>query len=164
MTNLWKQKDIPHKGWILIDVIDVREDNQPEEETEYEACMMCGNERIRYIHIVEHTYYEETLRVGCVCSEKMTSDYLNPRKLEQKLRNRAARRTTWKKKEWKFSLKGNRYLKVDGHIITIFRDKKTTKYKVCIDSIFGKKEFHTLDEAKLAAFKGIEYFKDHDEW
>lgn len=164
MTNLWKQKDIPHKGWTLIDVIDVREDNQPEDETEYESCMMCGNERIRYVHIVEHKLYEETLRVGCVCAEKITSDYLNPRKLEQKLRNKAARRTNWKKKKWKFSIKGNRYLRIESHLITIFRDKKTNKYKVCIDSTFGKKEFNTLDEAKTAAFKGMEYFKDREEW
>lgn len=164
MTNRWKLKNVPHKGWHLIDVIDVREDNQPEDETDYESCMMCGNERIRYVHIVEHKDYEETLRVGCVCAEKMTNDYLNPRKLEQRLRNKAARRVNWKKKEWKFSIKGNRYLKIDGHFITIFRDKKTNKYKVCIDSTFGKKEFNTLEEAKNAAFKGIEYFKDKDEW
>jgi hypothetical protein len=164
MTNLWKQKDIPHKGWTLVDVIDVREDNQPEDETEYESCMMCGNERIRYVHIVEHPQFSDILRVGCVCAENMTSDYLTPRKLEQRLRNRAARRTTWKKKEWKFSIKGNRYLKMDRHLITIFRDKKTNKYKVCIDRTFGKKEFKTLDEAKIAAFNGIEYFKDHQNW
>lgn len=164
MTNLWKQTDIPHKGWTLIDVIDVREDNQSEDETEYESCMMCGNERIRYVHIVEHPQYEETLRVGCVCAEKMTSDYLNPRKLEQKLRNKAARRTNWKKKEWKFSIKGNRYLKIEGHFITIFRDKITNKYKVSIDSTFGKKQFDTLEDAKTAAFNGIEYFKDREKW
>lgn len=164
MTNLWKQTDIPHKGWTLIDVIDVREDNQSEDETEYESCMMCGNERIRYVHIVEHPQYEETLRVGCVCAEKMTSDYLNPRKLEQKLRNKAARRTNWKKKEWKFSIKGNRYLKIEGHFITIFRDKITNKYKVSIDSTFGKKQFDTLEDAKTAAFNAIEYFKDREKW
>lgn len=164
MANLWKQKDVPHKGWVLIDVIDVREDNQPEHETDYESCMMCGNERIRYVHVVEHPQYEESLRVGCVCAEKMTNDYLNPRKLEQKLRNRASRKANWKNKEWKFSIKGNRYIKQDGHLITIFRDKKTNKYKVSIDQTFGKKVFNTLDEAKISAFNGIEYFKDREEW
>lgn len=30
MANFWKQHGIPHKGWTLVDVIDVREDGQSE--------------------------------------------------------------------------------------------------------------------------------------
>ena len=164
MANLWKQKDIPHKGWTLIDVIDVREDYQPEDETEYESCMMCGNEKIRYVHIVEHFEVNETLKVGCICAEKMTNDYLNPKRLEKKLRNRASRRTNWKNRRWKRSFNGNSYLNIDGHFVLIYRDKKTFKYKVVIDKTFGKKSFETNDEAKIAAFNGIEYFKDHNDW
>lgn len=164
MRNLWKHKDIPHKGWSLLDVIDVREDNQPEDKTEYESCMMCGNEKIRYVHIVEHFEVNETLRVGCVCAEKMTNDYHNPKRLEQKLRNRASRRTNWKNRRWKRSFNGNSYLNIDGHFVLIYRDKKTLKYKVAIDKTFGKKSFNTNDEAKMAAFNGIEYFKDQDDW
>ena len=54
MSTRWNNKNVPHKGWICIDVIDVREDGQPVDETEYETCMMCGNERIRYAHILKH--------------------------------------------------------------------------------------------------------------
>jgi hypothetical protein len=95
MANFWKQQGVPHKGWTLVDVIDVREDGQPEWETDYETCMMCGNEKIRYVHIVEHPEIEEEFRVGCTCAEKMTSDYLNPKRREKELRNKASRRINW---------------------------------------------------------------------
>ncbi|MCI9843520.1 hypothetical protein FLV_01865 [Flavobacterium pectinovorum] len=164
MTNFWKQSGIPHKGWILIDVIDVREDEQSEDETEYESCMMCGNERIRYVHIVEHREINEEFRVGCVCAEKMTNDYLNPGRRESELRNRANRRKNWKKKTWKLSSKLNWYIKVEDHIIVIFKDKFTSKYKVMIDKTIGNKFFKDLEDAKMAAFNGIEYFKENKEW
>ena len=70
MANFWKQHGIPHKGWTLVDVIDVREDGQSEWETDYETCMMCGNEKIRYVHILEHPEVDEEFRVGCTCAEK----------------------------------------------------------------------------------------------
>ncbi|MBS1684406.1 MAG: hypothetical protein JSS76_06610 [Bacteroidetes bacterium] len=164
MSNQWKQKDIPHKGWNLIDVIDVREDGQEEWETDYETCMMCGNEKIRYVHIVTHEDVAEDFRVGCVCAEKMTSDYFTPKHREQALRNRASRRANWPKRKWKLSMKGAYYLKVEERIILIYRDKKSNKYKVKVGDTFGKKQFSTLDEAKIAAFNGMEYLKDRGEW
>ena len=103
MSNHWKQQGIPHKGWQLIDVIDVREDGQSECETEYESCMMCGNEKIRYVHIVHHPEIIEEYRVGCICAEKMTNDYSNPRQKENELRNRTNRLLTWIKKTWKIN-------------------------------------------------------------
>lgn len=49
----------------------------------------------------------EVKQIGCVCAEKMTNDYLNPIKLEQKLLHRAARRTNWKNKEKQLVYKTN---------------------------------------------------------
>ncbi len=103
MANHWKQHGIPHKGWTLIDVIDVREDGQEERETDYETCIMCGNEKIRYVHIVEHPDIAEEFRVGCTCAEKMTNDYVNPEKREKELRNRVTRRINWTRKQLKIS-------------------------------------------------------------
>jgi hypothetical protein len=97
----------------LVDVIDVREDGQPEWETDYETCMMCGNEKIRYVHIVEHTEVGEEFRVGCTCAEKMTNDYLNPERRERELRNRANRRISWTKKDWKRSKNSNYFLNIE---------------------------------------------------
>lgn len=164
MTNYWKQSRIPHKGWNLIDVIDIREDGQSENETFYEACMMCGNERIRYVHIVEHQEVNEEFRVGCICAEHMTNDYVNPNRREKELKNRANRLKNWSSKKWKLSQKGNFYLKIENHLLVIFKDKLSKKYKVIIDDTIGNKLFDTLEKAKIGAFNGIEYFKKNDEW
>ena len=164
MTNYWKQSDIPHKGWSLIDVIDIRDSGQHANETEYEKCMMCGQEKIRYVHIVEHSKIDEKFRVGCVCAEKMTNDYLNPNLKESALRNRASRRRNWINRKWKISAKGNSYLKIENHIIVIFRDKFSEKYKVQIDETIGNKFFDDIEEAKIASFNGIEFYKDRGKW
>jgi len=99
MANFWRQHGLPHKGCPLVDAIDVRENDQAEWETDYKTCMMCRNEKIRYVHIVEHAEVGEKFRVGCTCAEKMTSDYLRSHeRRERELRNRANRRTKLDKK------------------------------------------------------------------
>jgi hypothetical protein len=40
MGNYWNLPGVPHKGWTLVDVIDVREDGADEWEADYETCMM----------------------------------------------------------------------------------------------------------------------------
>ena len=125
---------------------------------------MCGNEKIRFVHIVSHPEIKEDFRVGCICAEKMTGDYMNPKRREQELQNRARRRNNWANKNWKISKNGNHYLKLDGKLLVIFRDKKNLKYKVTIDGTFGRHSFQTLDKAKIAAFNGVEYLKEKGEW
>jgi hypothetical protein len=39
MSRNWNTPGIPHKGWVLAGVYDVREDGQPVDETEYERCI-----------------------------------------------------------------------------------------------------------------------------
>ncbi len=164
MTNHWKQQGIPHKGWTLEDVIDIREDGQAESDTEYETCMMCGNEKIRYVHIVTNEEIEEEFRVGCICAEKMTNDYINPKKREKELRNKSSRRINWTKKHWNISQNGNFYINYERHHLLIFKDKTTKKYKIKIGEIFGTKLYDTIEQAKIAAFIGIEYLREKKEW
>jgi hypothetical protein len=164
MSNRWNIPNIPHKGWILQDVIDVREDGQSVDETEYETCMMCNNERIRYVHIVTHSDVEEEFKVGCVCAEKMTNDYLTPKRLEKKLRQRTARRINWVKKLWKQTENGNHTFVFEEHRLLIFKDKKTNKFKCKIGSVWGKKSFDTVEQAKNAVYNGIDYLKEKNEW
>ncbi|HEY3369658.1 MAG TPA: hypothetical protein VGK10_02345 [Prolixibacteraceae bacterium] len=164
MSNHWKQYGVPHKGWTLENVIDVREYGQSEEDTCYESCMMCGNERIRYVHIVTHDEVAEEYRVGCICAEKMTNDYVNPIRIENELRNRANRRKNWQNREWKISKNGNRYINFEEHLLLIYKDKSSGKYKVKIGDRFGAKTFDTLSQAKNAVFDGITYLKEKDQW
>lgn len=164
MQNYWNKPGIPHKGWSLIDVIDVREGGQDEDDTDYESCMMCGKEKIRFVHILEHSEVKEEFRVGCVCAEKMTNDYHNPKRLENDLRNKASRRTNWVNKEWKYSKNGNQYLNKDGHHFLIYQDKKTKKYKGAIDDRWGKITFENIQQAKAALFNVMGILEKRREW
>jgi hypothetical protein len=163
MSRNWNTPGIPHKGWVLAGVYDVREDGQPADETEYERCMMCNNPKIRFVHIVSHKESDEDLNVGCLCAEKMTNDYVNPKKQEKELKKKAKKLSDRLKKGWRLSGKGNPFLKIDGYRIVIFKDKRTNKFICKIDEIFGKRKFDSLEQAKVAAFKGIEYYKKKDE-
>ncbi len=149
--NRWDQPGVPHKGWHCVDVIDLRADGESADGTDYATCQMCGNEKIRYVHVMEHSYLDENFDVGCVCAEKMSGDYEGPKRREAKLRNRAARRTRWLQRKWRVSAKGNSFLNVDGHNLGVHMNKfKRWGYR--IGSRFGAKTYATKDEAKLALF------------
>jgi len=164
MSNYWNIPGVPHRGWTLINVEDVREEGESEEETDYESCMMCGNEKIRYVHILEHPDINEEYRVGCVCAEKMTGDYVNPGQREKELRNRSNRRLTWLTRKWKTSAKGNDYLNIDDHNVSVMYDEIKDTYKCRIDGTFGTLKYPTKKAAKMALFKKIEHLKEHSKW
>jgi hypothetical protein len=147
MSNHWNIPGVPHKGWEYETIIDLRDEGE-----EYETCMMCGKEDLRYVHVLSHDEVSETFRVGCVCAEKMTGDYINPKERQRQLENRAKRKETWKYKDWKKSLKGNYYYKFEGHLLVIFRDSRSNKFKCIIDDKFGSKVYQYLSEAKEAIF------------
>ena len=50
----WNIQGIPHKGWECVDVIDLADQFVNEDDIVYERCEMCGNEKIRYVHIMHH--------------------------------------------------------------------------------------------------------------
>jgi len=164
MSNYWNTPGVPHKGWTLVDVHDVRGNGQAEWETDYESCMMCGQAKIRFVHIVSHKDMDDYFRVGCDCAEKLTSDYINPGMREKELKSRAAKRDRLLDKEWKYSKKGNMYLKYDDHRLLIFMDEKAGKWKCAIDDRFGKKSFVTSYEAKKALVAGVFHLQDKAEW
>ncbi|MCQ2081753.1 MAG: hypothetical protein MJZ11_08840 [Lachnospiraceae bacterium] len=143
----WNKSGVPHKGWVCIDVVDLA-DCFNDEDVEYEQCEMCGNERIRYVHIMRHQEYPEDLHVGCVCAEKMTDDYVNPRRAERELRNRASRRTNFNKIEWRYnSSKGTYSKKYKGEYITIVKSRYGT-YGI----FFAGKNFWDADGEKIRDF------------
>ena len=68
MSGRWDRPGVPHKGWSF----DQMEDAQDATST----CEMCGNEKVRYVHVMSHPAYG-TLRVGCVCAEKMQGEEIH---------------------------------------------------------------------------------------
>ena len=164
MINYWNQTGVPHKGWTLETVIDVREDDQSEWETDYETCMMCGHDKIRYVHVLSHPEMQEDYRVGCNCAEKMTNDYINPLKHETTLKNKTQRRLTWRKKIWKRSQTGSYYLNLNDNYLLIYTDKRSGKYKVKVEETWGNKIFENVDDAKMEIFHAMEALKELDLW
>ena len=145
----WDQSGIPHKGWRCVDVIDLS-------ENAYETCQMCGRENIRYVHIMENADFGGQLRVGCVCAEKMSDDYVGPRNREKRLKNRAARRVTWLTRYWRESTKGNHFLNIKEHNISVFPDKyRKDKWGYCINNQFSRERYNSRDEAKMALFEAV---------
>jgi hypothetical protein len=86
--NRWDQPGVLHKGWHCVGVVDLRADGGSADENGHATCQMCGNEKIRYVHVMEHPDLGERFEVGCVCDEKMSDDYEGPQRREAKLRNR----------------------------------------------------------------------------
>ena len=118
---------------------------------EYDECEFCGQEQIRYVHTLTHRDYAEDMRVGCICAERLTEDYINPKRREIKLRNRAARRSNWPRRAWKESAKGNRYLTTsDDHHVVVFTVGQGRK--LVIDGQLGRRVYQSELAAQLAAF------------
>lgn len=162
MTNYWNIPEVPHKGWTLEDVYDVRDAGLPIDETEYETCMMCGNERIRFIHVVSHPNVVENFKVGCVCAEKMTNDYINPKRLEKLLRSKTRKNNSWLSKNWKVSQNGNLYKNDGDDFLLIYKDKKSNKYKIKINDHFDQMKFESIEEAKLEIQRQLRNMRDGD--
>jgi len=147
----WDIKGAPHKGWVCIDVYDLG-DGFGSEEIDYEQCEMCGNEKIRYIHVMKHNDFDGELHVGCICAEKMSNDYVNPRKIETSLRNRAARKTNFNKIPWKHNREKNTFSKkYKGEYLTIL-ESKYGNYGI----FFAQKKFWEVDGRKIRTFEVAE--------
>lgn len=110
---------------------------------------MCGNETVRYIHIVTHAAGHE-LRVGCICAGKLSDDYEGARARERDLVNRSARREKWLSRRWRVSAKGNSYLKAKGHRVVIFAVGK--RWGASVDGHASPNTWPSQDAAKLKAF------------
>jgi len=156
MTNLWNQPGIPHKGWRCVATWDLRFE-QGDDYTP-EVCKMCGQENLRYVHVMEHDDYEPRLRVGSVCAGKMEGDYANPKHRETKLANRLGRRGRWLSRNWRTSRKGNTFLNVEGHNVVVYPDKSSPgwwRYGITDEddrTVFSTRSYEGEDGAKLAAF------------
>jgi len=152
--NRWDQEGTPHKGWTCVDVIDLRAEGQSAEETDYAVCQMCGNERIRHIHVMTHPEVHDSFEVGCICAEKMSDDYDGPRKREAKLKSRAATRARWLTRKWRISSKGSHFLNIDEHNLGVYQIAGG-RWKCWLNQKRGTLIYSTCDEAKLGLFNAF---------
>ncbi len=150
MNGRWDQKGLPHKGWSCDDVIDLGSD-EAMDDSDYATCKMCGQERVRYVHVMSHPDLSESISVGCICAGKMNGDYEGAKRRETTLKNKAARKAKWLSRKWRTSMKGNPFINVDGQNLGIHKSKTRWGYR--IGKNFGPDLYPTVDEAKLALFE-----------
>lgn len=150
-----REEGFPHKGWKWVDVRDSR-DNDGLSYDEYPSCEFCDHTQIRYVHILEHPNFPDTIEVGCECAEQLTEDYANPQSRERDLRNRASRRVKFpERKGWKVSPKGNPWIDYEDHHIIVIRSPKGD-CMLRIDGQLGKIKYKSVKEAQLKAFDVIQ--------
>ena len=155
-TMHWDKTNIPHKGWRYVGMEDLGENRVFGDEIEYEQCEMCGNEKIRYVHILKHPECDNEIRVGCVCASKMINDYVYPQEQERNLKNRINRKRNFLKHEWSYKPStGNYTLRYKGENITIMKSRDGGWGVIfqgeCRWQYNGKK-ISDLPTAKLVAF------------
>jgi hypothetical protein len=154
-ANLWNQPGIPHKGWYCVGVEDLEEASA--------TCEMCGKERIRYVHGMEHPE-GFNLDVGCICAGKMTGDYEGARLREYQLRKKARRLETWRDRQWSRSAAGNVFIKTEGLVVVVHRFGEGWRVRVkdaaSKKAKAGNKLFPTIDAAKLAALDAVMWAKE----
>jgi hypothetical protein len=177
LHHLWDTPGFPHRGWECLEVIDLNPDEEPADQVDYETCEACGRHPIRFVHVLEHDGWDDRVEVGCICSARLTEDYVTPIRRERELKNEAARRrraagkarerlaareacralarATWDGMRWQTSEKGNPWLKVDGLAVVVFPAGEG--YRCLVGDVFGVRTYGTVEEAKRACLKGFEY-------
>ena len=145
--NLWNDPDIPKKGWICVDVIDL---GYPSGQ-----CGMCGKEEIRYVHIMQHEN-DLTIGAGCICAGKMEGNVELAKERENMLKNKINRFRTFFNIELKTSSKGNLWTKYKDTLITFVRDKNNANGWKFVEGGEFSTLFDSLENAKIAAFMKID--------
>lgn len=147
----WSVAGVPHKGWSCVDIEDLGE---PLTE-----CEMCESQKVRYVHHMEHPDYPDVLQVGCVCAGHMEGDMEASREREASMKSRAAKRKRWTARAWKTSAKGYPYISADGYRVTVY--PRGQGWACTVAAVDGgrvqhsRRNFKTIDQAKLAAFDRI---------
>lgn len=130
---------------------------------------MCESVEIRYVHYMEHKDYPDTLGVGCICAEHIENDYVAPHERERRLRSKSRRRSTWAKRQWSLSAKGNPYLNTEGFNLTIFpvSDRKGLGWSVRVTNRgtganqLGRGRYSSIADAKNRALDALIWAKDN---
>lgn len=149
--NLWKDPRAPHSGWTCAGVEDLGAPSG--------ICQMCGYQIIRYAHLMEHPNYH-SLSVGCVCAGRMEGDVAEAKRREAAFKNRQTRRINFCKRQWKYSRKGNEYLKVDNHVVVLYHHTEGKEsWKYSIDNEFCGTAYSTRERAVEAVFEALEQMR-----
>lgn len=146
-----KEWGAPLEDWTCRQVVDTCEDE--EDAVPMAKCELCGCEKVRFLHVMEHQDFYEELAVGCICAAVMEGDELAAIERDRRMKNRAKRRVNFVKHRWSRSY-GRYYRIYQGHELWII--PRGDHYEVRCDRKFvssykGKPIVNTLS-AIYAAF------------
>jgi len=112
---------------------------------------MCEKETIRHVHFVTHPDYPAELRVGCVCAENLTEDYVGPREAEGAVKKRRSRLSTFMTRGWQEGRFGSSFRDWKGRRVLIA--PRSSGWIAKVDGEGGRKVFVSPEAARLAVFK-----------
>lgn len=155
----WTVPEVPHKGWTCVHFEDL--------DTPAETCEMCESAEIRYVHVMQHPEYPDTLRCGRICAGHMAEDYAAAEERERKAQNRATRRQNWLTRNWRISGKGNWFLNTDGFNIVVYPEGQWWKARITHREtgrgFWSKRTYHSADACKLATLDALLFIKAHQD-
>lgn len=138
----------PLEGWVCKEVIDF-------EEAEYK-CQLCGYPAVRYVHVMLHPDYAESIMVGCVCAGIMEGDVLAAKERDNDAKRRSGRKSNYLKKNWDVINSDTWGLKYKHRLITIERDYflEDEFYKINING----DEYQWKDNRRMTSFLSAQHY------
>lgn len=119
-----KEWKAPLSDWYPTDLIDIEDENS---SNGLFTCELCGCSRVRFVHVMEHDLYFESVSVGCICAGIMEGDILAAKERERLMKNRARRKRNFPKRKWKETPNGDYILMYKSSYIQMicsnFNDK-----------------------------------------
>lgn len=113
-----KEWKAPLNDWYCIDLIDIEDENS---NNSLYTCELCGCSRVRFVHVMEHDLYFESVSVGCICAGIMEGDIIAAKERERLMKNRAKRKRNFPKRKWEEISNGHYILRYKGSYIQIIR-------------------------------------------
>ena len=69
----------PLSGWYCDYIYDVADEEEDSDHIELFTCELCDCTQVRFVHVMRHDEYFETVSVGCICAGIMEGDILAAR-------------------------------------------------------------------------------------
>lgn len=108
-----KEWGAPLDNWRFVEMID--------EEDGCFKCELCGCNKVRYVHVMEHDDYFERVYVGCICAGIMEGDIIAAQKRDRKMKNRTRRKRHFPYRKWKATRNGGLFIEYRGKYAFINR-------------------------------------------
>ena len=127
-----KEWGAPLTGWFCEYVYDVADGEDDVDLTEMFTCELCNCPQVRFVHVMRHDEYFETVGVGCICAGIMEGDIFAAKERERLMKNRAKRKHNFPNRRWKKNWHGNLYLHYRDTTVYINR-RENNCYSVYVD-------------------------------